>query len=354
MTPFSKERILMIKGNIIAVLKRIGSFLLMLFISHFFMLLYLDKTEECLFALAPSVSYVESYDIIFAWQMAGSLLLYAVSNKRGIVQMMLNALLPVGAIVISALLKCYTWLLIPTPFAIVAAFFLSRMYCDRFDKDPEQAPTFECLRYSLILLIVPLTITANYFDIPVYAWKGTSNHMDIRIEDLEVKHKETCVNLEERKWQELSVQEKLDLLQVIGDYEAKIVLGLESSPTIQVGLTGDEEISGTYSYIYHTVTINAAYLESAKTEDVLKTLFHELRHAYQYEVSKVLGDVEVEDKYQNLLVLREARAWGSEFSEYCDAEESLVRYLPQEVEKDARAWGVTRFYEYKSYVYPQR
>ena len=342
------------KEDIITAFKSSGRFLLMLLVSNFVMLLYLDKAEESLFAIAPSVSYIESYDVIFVWQTVGSLLLYAVSNKRGIVQMMLNALLPVGIIVISALLKCYTWLWIPAPFAIVAAFFLARVYCDRFDKDPKPTQTLEWLRYCLILLIVPLTISANYFDIPVYAWKGTVNHMEIRIEDLEAKYKDACVSLEESNWQELSIQEKIELLQVIGDYEVKIVLGLECSPTIQLGLTGDEEISGTYSHVYHTVMINATYLESAKTENVLKTLFHELRHAYQYEVSKALTDIKVDEKYKTLLVLREARAWKLEFSEYCDAEENFVRYLTQEIEKDARAWGVTRFYEYKSYVYPQR
>ena len=346
------------KEDIFAAFKSIGRFLLMLFISYFFMLLYLDKAEECLFALLPSVNYWESFDILLTWQMAICFFLYGISNKRGIVQLMLNALIPVGIVIVAALLKCYSWLWIPIPIAILAAFFLSRVYCDRFE-DPDEVPAetlqwdWECLRYSLILLIVPLTIATNYYDIPAYSWKGTPSQMEIKIADLETKHKDACVNLEENKWQELSVREKLDLLQTIGDYEAKIILGLERSPTVQVGSTGNEEISGTYSYAYHTVTINAAYLESAKTEDVLKTLFHELRHAYQHDVSKALADMEVEKKYKKLLVFREAKEWELEFSEYCDGEENYILYLTQEVEKDARAWGTKRYSAYKSYVHPE-
>lgn len=90
---------------------------------------------------------------------------------------------------------------------------------------------------------------------------------------------ETIDMIREGKWTELSDEAKEDMIQKLSDDIADM-LGLEEHPLVAY-YEGDRGDCGFYNYDDHTVNLNSVYVDSPR--DIISTLSHELRHAFQYQ-----------------------------------------------------------------------
>lgn len=79
------------------------------------------------------------------------------------------------------------------------------------------------------------------------------------------------------------------------------------------------------------VSMNTYYMENEAYEDVMSTVVHEMRHAYQDAVRKNPGDYEVSEAT--------AKSWDENFENYISYDESqdnYQAYRDQPIERDAR------------------
>lgn len=221
--------------------------------------------------------------------------------------------------------------------------------------------TAHCLFATLcVLFLLALPVSAL---LPLPGWTTEWNLTDTAGAaaeksdgEIEAYHRYACQYLDEKKWRKLSPEDKLGVMQAIADYECRIVLG---APTVQLLLNGDMQENILGAYINQVdkkngvIYINENYLETGRAKNVLSTVLHEVRHAWQHRVAEMLDVLAAHaDKEDLALVdlLREAD-FRENILNYNHSEDSMEEYLQQPMEKDARNWADTRYRQYyKSYI----
>ncbi len=146
----------------------------------------------------------------------------------------------------------------------------------------------------------------------------------------------------QENWDKSTVEERKQILQDYMDEVVK-VYGLENvKPNIVWDPNATYEEGrikwGYYSHGKHTVTLNEQALSDSKgswdSYDLLETVSHELRHAYQHEAIDRPTDFEVTKETID--------TWDNNFDNYIKPEDNHTKYLAQPVEVDARDFQVTR------------
>lgn len=134
----------------------------------------------------------------------------------------------------------------------------------------------------------------------------------------------------DENWEKLSQVEKMDLanelLQNVGDS-----LGLERIPGLDYSEEMDPETYGEYNYIENQIVFNQMLLNNPV--ELVKTLVHELRHAYQHERALILDtytDAIYKVNFDNYIEPVNLPSGGSLF---------FMDYWCQYVEVDARAFS---------------
>lgn len=85
------------------------------------------------------------------------------------------------------------------------------------------------------------------------------------------------------KWNELSEEEKADMLQELSDSISEL-LCIEESPLVAY-YEGDLGDCGFYSYMDNTVNLNTIYFNTP--EKLIEIVSHEIRHAYQHQRAEI-------------------------------------------------------------------
>ena len=146
----------------------------------------------------------------------------------------------------------------------------------------------------------------------------------------------------QENWDNASVEERKQILQ---DYMNEVIkiYGLQDvKPTIvwdsNATYTAQSITWGYYNHGRHTVTLNAQALTDSvgnwDSYDLLETVSHELRHAYQNEA------VDHPTKY---MVSKETiDTWKKNFKNYISSDKGYEKYRNQPVEVDAREFQVRR------------
>jgi len=183
---------------------------------------------------------------------------------------------------------------------------------------------------SLLCILVPVGIsvilngTILSSNIEVTKVYGDEHCLDANIEVIS--------HIDPEKWEQLEIQERLNVCQTILNCEARYY-GL--SHEISIGT--QELASGTLGYYnesQHLVVIDINHLKSNSSYDVLKTIIHEATHAYQYE--QVALYKSLDDKSRNLLMFYDVSIYAEEFIDYKDGKGDFWQYYGQKVESDAR------------------
>lgn len=152
--------------------------------------------------------------------------------------------------------------------------------------------------------------------------------------------------LQEDEWAKLDIQEKLEVMQVVANIEARYLgLGHELNVgTKPLPENSNGKTLGQYSYKTHTISIDTNYLENATAKEVLSTTAHESRHAYQRRAVEALATVP--EEYYNLYMFYDVCGFKKGFETYGD--DSLEGYITNDLEIDARRYAresVEMFYE---------
>lgn len=126
------------------------------------------------------------------------------------------------------------------------------------------------------------------------------------------------------KWDNMTDGEKIDTLADMKNEMAKL-MGLEDVPSI--GYYTDEwGAYGFYNPYDNTISINIEKSFLSDSKELLNTLIHELRHAYQYERADILET-------------KEDKLYRCNLENYISADKSFYAYEGQYVEAEARSYA---------------
>jgi len=146
---------------------------------------------------------------------------------------------------------------------------------------------------------------------------------------------DTLLFLQEDKWAELTVQEKLNVLQTVANIENRY-LGL--STELNVGAANLKEgLVGYYSDNTHEIVINMDSLQNSSAHECLDATCHEAYHGYQHRLIDAYNHANEAD--QSLLIYFDAQVYQQEFANYTDGMEDYCGYYTQNCEKDARNYA---------------
>ncbi len=149
-----------------------------------------------------------------------------------------------------------------------------------------------------------------------------------------------CESLNAESWKKLSESERIDLLQIIADYEcarcgsysAKVLCDDLSEPD-------GEKTNGCFYNNYNAIFIDREELMESAVTDVLNTLLHEGRHCWQESYAS-----SSESDFAGLIKENNENYKSTDYYSYED-------YHGQLVEVDARYYASTRIHEfYKDYL----
>lgn len=146
---------------------------------------------------------------------------------------------------------------------------------------------------------------------------------------------DTIVLLQDYIWEELTLQERLEVLQVVANIE-QTSLGLPHELNV-ITTNCDEFVTGRYHDAKHEIIISIDCLLQAESQDVVGTVCHEARHAAQRRIIDAYDDVRVELK--SLEMFQEAAIFKEEFANPVDSAEDISGYFHQKTEIDAYAYS---------------
>ena len=314
--------------------------------------LHRDAAASWLHSVLPYFKSSTLELIILIGHMTGITLLFCWFDRyRDFFDLYFNACLPIGLVITIGMMKCILWMRIVVPLGFVAACLMAA-FC-MGSTEGRVRLNGEYFRLALIILLV-FTLTLSSTG-GLHADTDTTKMEYMISEEAERIYLQTCEKLESETWDDMTSRERLDVLQIICDYECVVVLGCEPV-RVESGVPVRSTILGQYNGQTRRCLINESHLKRGDVDDVLETALHEVRHAYQNSLTEMYSTLEehISDKYKNLYPFRQAKLYAAELANYCSGEENYQKYYSQEVEKDCRAWAETRLNEfYIDYIFPQ-
>lgn len=142
--------------------------------------------------------------------------------------------------------------------------------------------------------------------------------------------------IDESIWKNLSLEDRLDVMQTLANVE-KVQLGISHEVNVRADSLGLGTY-GTYDHSKHEVTINTQVLMDDDSTEAVKTLCHELRHAYQHDSADAF--LSLDREYQQLKIFDDMRAFYENFEDYQSASrDGFEEYENQTVEADSREYS---------------
>lgn len=150
------------------------------------------------------------------------------------------------------------------------------------------------------------------------------------------------------RWTALSVEQKLDVLQVVANVEQRY-LGLPTELTVGAANLTQMELPVVSGYCEetHEILVDLDSLLNDTSWELVNSIAHEARHCYQYRLAEVYQATQTDD--QDLLLFREALApvFADELANYEDAKDNFQAYYDQQLERDARDYADAAEYDYR-------
>lgn len=144
----------------------------------------------------------------------------------------------------------------------------------------------------------------------------------------------TMTGLVPETWETLSIDEKMDILQITVNIEGRY-LGFDKSIRI-VAAELDGNALGYYNDEKGLIVINVDLLFEDPHRSV-ETVTHECRHAAQHTLVRIYE--KLDERQQNSIYMWDASVYKDEFENYIDGEESFYQYHAQKCETDARNYS---------------
>lgn len=152
-----------------------------------------------------------------------------------------------------------------------------------------------------------------------------------------------------RTWDTLDVAEKERIVRAIALIE-KEELGISSD--VEIILATEKMSDGKFGYYRHSpkkeIYINYKHLNEGDVEDVLKTIIHEMHHAFVYHT---IENIDYNSKLvQDNYYYKQARDWKKNSENYISSGVNFDEYEDQPIEKDAREYAEKRVQYYLTYI----
>lgn len=164
-------------------------------------------------------------------------------------------------------------------------------------------------------------------------------------ESLAIQNEAVLRNLASDKWATLSHEEKMNTLQTVVNIETTY---LTTSPITLKSTKLEDSTVGQYSYDENIIYIDSEFMATSDSMDVIDTICHECRHAYQHSVVDMLDWSQ--DSVTTHYFYRSARQWKLEFSDYRNGQLDYNTYYQQSIEADARAYAERSVYVYMEFL----
>ena len=144
--------------------------------------------------------------------------------------------------------------------------------------------------------------------------------------------------IDEARWLQYSLQQRLNFLQRVVNTESA-EMGIEPPRVMCTGLGCDEDSRtlGHYDERTREIVVDISHLETGTCRDLLKTILHECRHAYQVSVVAMLDWTD--ETVLTHQFFEEARRWKACFDDPDYPDAVFDAYYVREVEVDARAYA---------------
>lgn len=299
--------------------------------------------------------------VTYLIQVLGALFLFLVRRSdRDWSDLYFNAIIPYNTIALVGLFRVNKEIRVTVISIVVASFLLwilpKVIQAIKARKKTQKIRHWKtalhrCYAPFVICLCV-VYVAVHFLGVSVYTYSSNKTE-NYDIQSIE-SFNSVRDSLQSEKWETYSNQEKLDILQVICDYECKNSLGCDS-PKVVAGHPERDTIYGSYSSQTKTITISVDHLANDPAEDVLDTLLHEARHAYQHAAVNALNAIEkdLSEEAKALSCFKTIKAYRDNFENYISGSKDYYSYYDQDVESDSRSWAEWRVMsEYYYYVHP--
>ena len=149
------------------------------------------------------------------------------------------------------------------------------------------------------------------------------------------KNIDTVLLLQEEAWEDLTTQEKLDVLQTVANIESHY-LGLPNELNVGAANLGEYTLA-CYNDRTHTISIDLYHLENDSVYDVLNSCCHEAYHSYQHRLIEAYNAAG--EQMKRLQIYKSAVKYREEFCNYSDGNYDFCSYYYQDGEMDARDYA---------------
>lgn len=174
--------------------------------------------------------------------------------------------------------------------------------------------SFCLLSSALALCLLFLGIRAVFFNSLVPSPVKAQINATMAQRDLE-SHKDDLALLAPDRWESLSLQEKLGVMQVVINIESSYLgIPVELSASC---INLDENVLSAYSSSLESILFDLDSLAKDSSAELVDSALHEVRHAYQSALTDVY--TEIDPAYQNLLLFKNLPELIDEFSNYQDS-----------------------------------
>lgn len=198
---------------------------------------------------------------------------------------------------------------------------------------------------GLRILQVPIFKTKASLEANIPYGSAYEDAMDSNIEVI-------CL-LREDAWANLSVEERVNVLQVVADIEA-LHLGIPRVP-VSADIVVDAGTLGYFRPSEKRITLSKDYLANCLGHSALDSILHEMYHAYQHEVVEVYESLDEDAK--KLALFNNAAQYSYEFANYSDGSTDFHAYYSQACELHANQfaedWSFTYYYKSYEYLFPE-
>lgn len=148
-------------------------------------------------------------------------------------------------------------------------------------------------------------------------------------------------NLKYEYWNNLTVKQRLEVMQCCADIECDF-LGISDDVKV-VASNLEDGVFGVFDSRFNIIKLRLDLIANGDGEDVLDTLLHECRHAYQHAL--VQSYYKADESTKKLYIYKQISYFADNFDDYYDGDD-YEKYYNQACEEDSREYAEDRVEEY--------
>lgn len=222
--------------------------------------------------------------------------------------------------------------------------------------------TSAATKISVFLLVFALLfcLLDNNLDTITITYYKVKNNVDLSFSETDTQNADwsieanpgTLYNMKPEVWDMLSYDERFETLENIKNIEF-YYLGVPYDVVILIRDLADYTL-GEYSDVFKAISIDKEHFNNDPIEDIVNTLCHECRHAYQYACIEAYQNTD--EKYKKLCIFNQSEQLlenSFNYVEYDEAKNNYDEYYTQVMEADSFNYAAQVTNEYYSKLIPE-